>query len=93
MYSHEERMTAIRFYIQNGQNLKKTIRVLGYPSRQALRQWLKEEAPEAYHPCQRNHANVYFSQSQKEQAVIDFCAQAGSSKKIAAKYGTSRESL
>lgn len=92
-YSKEERQAAIRFYIQNGQNLKKTIRVLGYPSRQALRQWLKEEAPEDYHPCQRNHANVYFSQSQKEQAVIDFCAQAGSSKEIAAKYGTSRESL
>ena len=92
-YSKEERLAVIRYYLENGQNIKKTIRDLGYPSRQALRQWLKEEAPEAYHPCQRNHANVYFSQSQKEQAVIDFCAKVGSSEEIAAKYGTSRESL
>jgi len=92
-YSKEERLAVIQYYLENGQNLKKTIRDLGYPSRQALRQWLKEEAPEAYHPCQRNHANVYFSQSQKEQAVIDFCAKVGSGEQIAAKYGTSRESL
>ena len=92
-YSKEERLAVIQYYLENGQNIKKTIRDLGYPSRQALRQWLKEEVPEDYHPCQRNHANVYFSQSQKEQAVIDFCAKVGSGKEIAAKYGTSRESL
>ena len=92
-YSKEERLAVIQYYLENGQNIKKTIRDLGYPSRQALRQWLKEEVPEDYHPCQRNHANVYFSQSQKEQAVIAFCAKIGSGKEIAAKYGTSRESL
>ena len=92
-YSKEERLAVIQYYLENGRNIKKTIRDLGYPSRQALRQWLKEEVPEDYHPCQRNHANVYFSQSQKEQAVIDFCAKVGSGKEIAAKYGTSRESL
>ena len=92
-YSKEERLAVIQYYLENGQNIKKTIRDLGYPSRQALRQWLKEEVPEDYHPCQRNHANVYFSQSQKEQAVIDFCAKVGSGEQIAAKYGTSRESL
>jgi len=92
-YSKEERLAVIQYYLENGRNIKKTIRDLGYPSRQALRQWLKEEVPEGYHPCQRNQANEYFSQSQKEQAVIDFCAKVGSGKEIAAKYGTSRESL
>ena len=92
-YSKEERVAAVRYYIENGQNIKKTIRELGYPSRQALRIWLKEELPDSYHSCQRDITHVYLSQSQKEQAVIDLCSRSMSAKEIAEKYNTTREML
>lgn len=41
-YSKEERVAAVKYFFENGQNIKKTIQELGYPSRQALRIWLKE---------------------------------------------------
>ena len=92
-YSKEERQAAVSYYLENGRSITQTVKELGYPSRQALNQWLKEEVPETYHPCQRNSDNVYLSQSQKEQAVIDFCTRQKSGEAIAKEYGVTRYML
>ena len=92
-YSKEDRDAAIRYYLENGHSIMGTVRELGYPSRQTLNQWLKEDAPETYHPCQRKPDTVYLSQAQKEQAVVDFCTRQKSGEAIANEYGVTRYML
>ncbi len=92
-YSREQRQAAIRYYFENGQSVTRTVKDMGYPSRQAFYKWLKAGLPDSCNPCQRNFAHVYLSQSQREQAVIDLCARSTSAEEIAEKYNTSGEML
>ena len=92
-YSKEQRQAAVRYYLENGHSITRTIKEIGYPSRQTLNQWLKEEIPETYKPCRRNADSVYLSQSQKEQAVIDFCTCQKSGEAVAKEHGVTRYML
>ncbi len=38
-YSLEEKTTAVEHYLEHGCNLSRTVRALGYPSRDTLRAW------------------------------------------------------
>ena len=42
MYTFEERMKAVKLYIQSDYSESTVIRTLGYPSPTALRNWYKE---------------------------------------------------
>ena len=42
MYSHADRIRAVELYIQLGKRVKATIRQLGYPTKNALRNWYRE---------------------------------------------------
>ena len=42
MYSHEERLKAVKLYIKYEHSLAATIQKLGYPSPKALYNWYKE---------------------------------------------------
>ncbi|MBP1872341.1 transposase InsO family protein/transposase-like protein [Ensifer adhaerens] len=42
MYSYEDRMRAVQLYIKLGRRVKATIRQLGYPTKNALKQWCRE---------------------------------------------------
>ncbi len=42
MYSYEDRMRAVALYIKLGKRPKATIRQLGYPSKNALKDWYLE---------------------------------------------------
>ncbi|MGL9903190.1 hypothetical protein IGJ51_000331 [Enterococcus sp. DIV0802c] len=42
MFSHEERIKAIRLFLKYGCSYTATIRELGYPSIGVLRKWYKE---------------------------------------------------
>jgi putative transposase len=44
-YSLEQKKTAVDYYLEHGRNLSRTIRALGYPSRETLRSWCKELVP------------------------------------------------
>lgn len=39
MYTPEEKKKAVQLYIRYNKQLRKTVRTLGYPSPNALRQW------------------------------------------------------
>ncbi len=43
-YSLEEKTTAVEHYLEQGRNLSRTVRALGYPSRDMLRVWCDELA-------------------------------------------------
>ncbi len=69
MYSYEDRIRAVRLYIKLGKRPAATIRVLGYPTRQALRIWHREyeqgnDLPEGY-----VRTKLKYSAEQKKEAV------------------------
>ena len=45
-YSIEQKEAAVKHYIEHGRCLSRTVRMLGYPSRQLLREWIKAIAPD-----------------------------------------------
>lgn len=92
-YTSEEKQAAVKHYLDHGKCISSTVRMLGYPSRQLLREWIKEVAPDTLRHCKSDNSSVYLSQSQKEQAVIDLCSRQKSAKDVAAEYGTTRDTL
>lgn len=93
-YSKEQRNAAVRHFLEHGKNYSYTRKQLGYPSRQTLRIWVAEDAPdEAPSYCRKSSSSVYLSQQQKEQAVIDLCSRDGTAQGVADRYGVSRYTL
>lgn len=92
-FTMEQRKAAVAYYQEHGQNLARTVKKLGYPSRATLFNWLKEDIGRATHPCHSGAPVVKLQQDQKEQAVIDLCIRESSAEKIASKHGVSRASL
>ena len=43
--SFEEKQKAVNYYIEHGKNIRRTVRILGYPSRTLLDKWIREIAP------------------------------------------------
>ena len=92
-FTMEQRKAAVAYYQEHGQNLARTVKKLGYPSRATLFNWLKEDIGRATHACHSGAPVVKLQQNQKEQAVIDLCIRESSAEKIASKHGVSRASL
>ena len=42
MYSYEDRIRAVKLYVKLGQRTGATIRQLGYPTKNALKNWHRE---------------------------------------------------
>jgi putative transposase len=42
MYSYEDRVRAVKLYMQLGRRIAATIRQLGYPTKNALKSWHRE---------------------------------------------------
>jgi transposase-like protein len=68
MYSHEDRLRAVRLYIKLGQRVALTIRQLGYPTKNALKSWHREYERHLDLPAGYARQPKY-SQAEKEQAV------------------------
>lgn len=51
-YSAEQRRAAVAYYQEPGENLDRTVRALGYPSRVLLYEWLKEDIGRTARPCE-----------------------------------------
>ena len=92
-YTVEQKEIAIKHYLEHGKCLSRTVRMLGFPCRQLLREWVKEVAPDTLRPCESDTSSIYLSQSQREQAVVDFCSRQKSTKEVAADYGMTRDAL
>jgi transposase-like protein len=77
-----------------GENdLSRTVKKLGYPSRPMLNKWILELAPEKKRHCRSGGAVVKYTREQKEQAVLSLCSRSKSAKEVAAEHGTTRENL
>src|SRR5665648_125101 len=45
-FTEEDINTAVEYYVRNGKNYTRTVKTLGYPSRETLRKWVAQIAPE-----------------------------------------------
>jgi len=72
MYSYEDRMRAVEFYIKLGQRVRPTIRQLGYPTKNALKGWYREYEQQLDLSTGYARREPKFSQAQKEAAVAHY---------------------
>ena len=85
-YSDEQRKAAVQYYVEHGRSKSRTVKALGYPTRQQLTEWLKQDLPDEVHPCTKGQSLVYLTKEQKEQVSIELCTRDGSAQEIANKY-------
>ena len=93
IYTQEQRDAAVTHYLEHGKCLNRTVRAMGYPSRNLLSKWVSEDAPAYKRPCNKCSSSIHLSQSQKEQAVIDLCTRTVSAREVAEKYGVQSQSI
>src|SRR5437868_6449473 len=69
MYSYEDRLRAVRLYLELGKRIAATIRQLGYPTKNALKSWHREY--EQGHDLAARYVRLRpkYSAQQKEVAV------------------------
>lgn len=77
VYSYDERMRAVQFYIESGCSEIMVFRELGYPSPNALRQWYNEYMQTGTLHSKANRRDVY-SQEQIDAAVAYYNEHGGS---------------
>jgi len=92
-YNSAQMKAAVNYYLEHGRNITRTVRALGYPTRETLREWIDEQAPDERKIRIRRSAVVQFSQEQKKDAVIELCTRKVSAAAIADSLGASRISL
>ncbi len=86
-YSEEQKQMALAYYLEHGRCIARTARVLGYPSRSLLQNWVDVAFPVRKKHCVSSNSLIECSQEQKEQAVIDLCVRTGPAREVARKYG------
>lgn len=90
-YSDKEKRKAVNHYLEYGKCYSRTCRMLGYPSRALLTQWVKELAPQ---PRKFKRNGLKLTSEEKEAAVLALLTRGDTSaRSIAEKVGVSREAL
>jgi transposase InsO family protein/transposase-like protein len=89
-YSLSQKTAAVEHFLEHGRSFSRTVRALGYPSREALRSWCDELAPGAR---KQRVGGIQCTQEQKKEAVIALCTRTGAANAIARDYGVTREAL
>ena len=69
-FTMEQRKAAVAYYQEHGQNLARTVKKLGYPSRATLFNWLKEDIGRATHPCHSGAPVVKLQHDQSKSEHI-----------------------
>lgn len=88
-YTAEQRAEAIKYYLEHGRSVSKTIRALGYPKKTALCDWLKEDlSPEQRKwRCKTGFSMLRYSEEQKQEIVIDYLTKKNTPTELSNKYG------
>jgi len=92
-YTSVQMKVAVNYYLEHGRNISRTVRAVGYPTREVLAKWVDDLAAGERKISIRRGAVVQFSHEQKKNAVIKLCAREGSAADIADSLGASRVSL
>ena len=85
-----QKKAAVEHFLEHGRSIARTIKALGYPHRETLREWIDEIAPNERKVCVKNHAMIKYTYEQKKEAVVELCSRDGAAAKVAETYGVSR---
>ena len=69
MYSYEDRIVAVKLFIQLGKHIGATIRQLGYPTKNSLKHWYLEYERRHDLPVGYVRSKARYSHEQKTRAV------------------------
>ena len=89
-YSLEEKQAAVDYFLDHGQSISRTVRVMGYPSRETFRIWCKELAPGTY---RKHKGSIKYTHEQRRDAVEALCSREGSVKEVVNTRGVTRATL
>src|SRR5699024_1438507 len=89
-YTEEQKQAAVVHYLEFGKCYSRTCRMLGYPSRGLLTQWVMELTPQ---PRKFKKNGVNLTRQEKEAAVYTLLTRDRSVQEIADEIGVSRTSL
>lgn len=92
-YSEEQKNAAIEHYVNHGRCITFTRKVLGYPSRQKLSEWVDERYPETKKCVVRKAGKPAASLESKSAAVYELCTREGSAQEVASRLDVSRITL
>lgn len=93
-YSQEQKTIAIEHYFSHGQCATFTMKKLGYPCRQVLSLWISEtDKIQSNVYTQRKNKRAKWTETQKQQAVIEFCLSDNTVETVADSIGVSRQTL
>jgi transposase InsO family protein/transposase-like protein len=89
-FTDKQKAIAVEHYIENGCKIARTVRMLGYPTKDTLKKWCDELAPDARKLLVER---IQYTQEQKSNAVIALCTKSVSSNDLAKEYGVSKVTL
>lgn len=89
-YTEKQKQDAVAHYLEYGKCYSRTCRMLGYPSRALLTQWVMELAPQ---PRKYIRNGINLTSKEKEATVLALLTRNTSAQKVANDIGVSRESL
>lgn len=92
-FTEAEKITAVNYYLEHGKCVRRTVNVLGYPSRPTLDKWVNELTTEKKNDCYLGKPLVKFTKAQKEQAVISLCLRNKPAREVASDLGVTRSKL
>lgn len=91
-YTDEQKRNAVDYYLRHGKSAGRTVKKLGYPSKQALINWVEELAPGERKV--RSKSTAYgLTLGEKAEAVVALESRKGSAKEVADELGVTREAL
>lgn len=91
-YTDEQKQNAVNHYIEHGRRLSRTVKMLGYPTKQALSSWIDEFAP-GQRKLKLSAGSIQFTLEQKIDAVAALGVRDTSTRAVADEFGISREQL
>ena len=89
-FNGEQKQIAVRHYLDHGRNYSRTVRALGYPNRETLRQWCRDQAPEG---CKKRKGRVHYTEEQERETLEELFAKGNSVREIADTHEVSRPAL
>jgi transposase InsO family protein/transposase-like protein len=93
-YSNEKKMAAVDYYLEHGQCLAATVKVLGYPVTETLAAWIEQLRPETRKRVVGRVAGMLPRPEElKQAAVIELCTRQISARAVAQELAVSRQTL
>ena len=91
-YSEEQRLVAVNYCLEHGLNVRETVRALGYPSPELLRQWLDETIEVSWRIRTETPGRIPAKPTPvpEETAVVELCSRNGEVRDVAGKHGLMR---